>query len=259
MDCPSCDREFDTKRALRIHHTQTHGEKLGVKEVVCDWCGDTFERRKHRLEGLDHHFCSRDCDSSWRSKRFEGKKAPQWSRVETDCAHCGKEILVVKSVFESYESNFCSEKCQHLHQRNRTTVNCDNCGGIIERVKSEVSKRNFCDTSCRGEWWSENKSGENSPTWNGGTTRYYGASWQKARREALKRDNFKCVICGMTNEEHKEKHSESLHVHHIIGFTEYGLENHEEANRLSNLVTLCRRDHVKCDDWNLYPNTAKIS
>jgi len=49
------------------------------------------------------------------------------------------------------------------------------------------------------------------------------------RTEVLKRDNYRCVNCGMTGKE--------LHVHHVVPRSEGG------TNDLSNLVTLCSRCH----------------
>jgi hypothetical protein len=53
------------------------------------------------------------------------------------------------------------------------------------------------------------------------------------RTEVLKRDNYRCVNCGMTGKE--------LHVHHVVSRSEGG------TNDLSNLVTLCSDCHSKQD------------
>ena len=52
------------------------------------------------------------------------------------------------------------------------------------------------------------------------------------RKKVLERDNFSCVICGA-----KDK----LEVHHIVTPHKFALP--EEANRLDNLVTLCKKCH----------------
>ena len=54
------------------------------------------------------------------------------------------------------------------------------------------------------------------------------AGRQNKFKQVLKRDNFKCVICG--------QHS-SLHIHHIMPFALGG------KNTLENLVTLCANCH----------------
>lgn len=60
----------------------------------------------------------------------------------------------------------------------------------------------------------------------------------------------------MTNDEHRERHGESLHVHHIRrinDFEEDGEINYEKANNLNNLVTVCRKHHVKWEGIPLRP------
>lgn len=81
-------------------------------------------------------------------------------------------------------------------------------------------------------------------------TKYYerhsGELWEKNRRKAKESDNYKCVDCGMTEEEHKKRDDmfgEGLHVHHKKPVKEF--EDVEEAHKLSNLVTVCDEDHKK--------------
>jgi len=85
--------------------------------------------------------------------------------------------------------------------------------------------------------------GENNPRWNGGGENYYGPNWVSQRRNALERDDYRCQdpSCSMTNEEHIEKHGQGLDVHHIIPFDTF--DSPSEANKLENLVTLCRECH----------------
>lgn len=49
-------------------------------------------------------------------------------------------------------------------------VECDNCGKVIDRYKSQVkrAKHHFCDRECRGEWQSDNLVGTNAPHFQGG-------------------------------------------------------------------------------------------
>jgi uncharacterized C2H2 Zn-finger protein len=44
--CPSCDREFESQKAMRIHHVQVHGESLAQRNdryrcLECDREVDT--------------------------------------------------------------------------------------------------------------------------------------------------------------------------------------------------------------------------
>lgn len=60
------------------------------------------------------------------------------------------------------------------------------------------------------------------------------------REEVLKRDKYQCVMCGMTNAEHKEKWNCNLTINHI---NHKGRHSTQPDNRLENLETLCLRCH----------------
>ena len=62
------------------------------------------------------------------------------------------------------------------------------------------------------------------------------------RFKALKRDNYTCQDCGITQEEHLQKHGCSLIVHHKDGV---GRDTEKPNNVLDNLQTLCKKCHGK--------------
>ena len=64
------------------------------------------------------------------------------------------------------------------------------------------------------------------------------------------RDNYKCVDCGMTMQEHIERWGKRLTVNHING---YGRNSVVPDNRIENLETLCLRCHGAKDGgrWKL--------
>lgn len=71
----------------------------------------------------------------------------------------------------------------------------------------------------------------------------YGPNWRRAKRKALKRDGHLCVKCGS---------SLKVSVHHkrkIAWFVDSrtGEVDYKEANKLSNLETLCTRCHKVAD------------
>lgn len=59
------------------------------------------------------------------------------------------------------------------------------------------------------------------------------------RQNALERDGFACVKCGMTDEQHKVKWSRPITVDHK--------DRNEKNNALDNLQTLCLRCHGRKD------------
>lgn len=74
--------------------------------------------------------------------------------------------------------------------------------------------------------------GENHASFMGGN-KEYGSNWQKVRKDARKRDNYTCQDCGKTEKDLGTQ----LSVHHIIPIVLF--ENAEDANCLSNLISIC--------------------
>lgn len=135
------------------------------------------------------------------------------------------------------------------------TVECETCGTEMERQKWRVkqNERHFCDNECRGEWVSQTNNQENNPNWKGGHHEY-GPSWTQERRQIVRaRDNNRCQICRMEQEEHQERWGEKLHVHHIIPAREF--DNHEERNAKDNLITLCCECHKRWEGIPVVPNS----
>jgi len=100
---------------------------------------------------------------------------------------------------------------------------------------------------------SENKLGNDNPAWKGGYDPYYGPNWKEQRRKALDRDNGTCQGCGRTASDLGQRPD----VHHITPFREF--DDYEEANKLSNLVCLCRSCHGEWEGIPLSPDTAPVS
>ena len=124
-------------------------------------------------------------------------------------------------------------------------VECDYCGGVFSRYRSQLEPHNFCSKKCCGAWLGSWRRGENSPTWRGGSVNYRGPNWPEQRHAARERDGHRCVRCGVVD---------TLQVHHKRPFRCF--DSYFEANRLENLETLCLPCHRK-DDGNL--RAAKIA
>lgn len=80
----------------------------------------------------------------------------------------------------------------------------------------------------------------------------YGPNWRAQRKKALERDGYTCQKCGKKADPHRWW--KKVHVHHkrkirlhYDGRT--GKIDYENANRLSNLVTLCKRCHKAADGY----------
>jgi predicted HNH restriction endonuclease len=93
--------------------------------------------------------------------------------------------------------------------------------------------------------------GEGNPNWAGGYEKYYGANWERKRTEALERDGFACLVCGVCTEEHRKRYNRGLDVHHVRPIRTF--DEPEDANTLDNLVTLCDRCHKRWEGIPLRP------
>lgn len=103
--------------------------------------------------------------------------------------------------------------------------------------KFNAHKYCYCDMECMSKHYAEIYSGENSPTWKGGKGHHYIGNFYHQRNKARNRDNYKCQLCGITEDEYGQQMS----VHHIILYRHF--KNKDEANELNNLICLCEKCH----------------
>lgn len=300
-----CGLTFDTRRGMKIHHANTHGESISgfvyecsncdkeyqdprsgledsqeytfcsvecseeyleddpldrTKTVKreCSNCGNTVERKPSESEKYENVFCDSSCYGDWQSLQT-GEDNRNWdpgNHINVNCSWCDEDLVRDKYVVEQNDLFFCNaSECQARYNSEHLSgpdnplwqgeiVECQWCGQekSITPTETERYDNHFCDLDCCGKWRSENMVGEDAPRWKGGVSdTYYGPEWKRQRRKTLERDDFTCRSCGMEGEEHRIEYSKQLHVHHIIRFLSF--EHSEDANRLSNLVTLCKDCH----------------
>lgn len=276
--CGDCGKSFDTKRGKNIHHSKAHKEqqtitceRCGKIEQVppsasdnrfcsrscksewlgehlsnrvqrkCSNCGDTVARRRSVMEDKEHVFCNNGCMG-------EFKRKP----IERECYTCGNKV--VRHPSNNPDKTFCSEKCQMEWWSRRVKTECDYCGDVVNKPASAYNEtgHNFCDSNCYSSWRLESDfaTGKNNGSWKGGVNHYYGENWRRKRREAIERDNERCQLCG----KHRDNLSRDLHVHHIRPIRKY--DEVEEANKLSNLVSLCTGCHNVWEGIPVKPTLA---
>jgi len=159
--------------------------------------------------------------------------------VKHSCDYCGKTNTKPPSRYNEDEKNYCNQDCMIKDRKNDKTIKCENCGEKF--TAPESTERRFCSRKCYAEYRSENIVGENHPQWLDDTRYYYGKNWEKQREKARKRDDYKCVVCGKTKEETED--GKLPHIHHIKPIREF--KKVEDANKLKNLVSLCREHHLQ--------------
>jgi endogenous inhibitor of DNA gyrase (YacG/DUF329 family) len=190
--CPTCGDTFSSEFGVKQHHAKSHGESIAGVPVNCENCGNTVRKKSNQVEQWDNHFCGDGC-------RFE------YTRGENH------------------------------HQYDRVAVDCDNCGKEVKKRPCRIEGREytFCDMSCRDVFYEESGmfSGEDSPSWKGGSIQPYGCGWLQLRNEIVSEDGC-CQSCGS---------EQQLVAHHIKAVRSF--ENEEDAHYRENLATLCRTCH----------------
>jgi DEAD/DEAH box helicase domain-containing protein len=84
--------------------------------------------------------------------------------------------------------------------------------------------------------------------WTGEHVASRGPDWLRQRDLARQRDGYRCRWCGAP-----ERPGRQHHVHHVVPFREFRWilgqnENYRQANRLSNLITLCPNCHRRAEE-----------
>lgn len=235
-------------------------------DIPCHHCGAVLIRPVWRFKNTKLHFCNRKCRGAWlKTQTGPNAYAYKGTNVQVNCSQCGKEVIRDPSHVKRNEHFFCGQNCwnkwRSVHMRDEGNPNfstpaietsCAFCGKAIRRKPWRIGTvkrtRHFCCKEHRAAWHKEHFVGENSPTWKGGSIRYYGPNWNEQKRAARKRDGYKCKACGVS----QKKNGKALDVHHIVPFRSFGYvpgenENYLDANVLTNLVALCRNCHMKAE------------
>lgn len=266
-ECENCGEVFRVSSTSELdRRTYCSNDCMydSFKERVkceCDYCGDKIEKRKYEMERREGTYCDTECAKNDRKKRvnrkcnqcgenFEvresqlrrnrgkycSKKCHNKSKKDgekIECEKCGDVIWVKKSLLEKNDKHFCNRKCYNSYRT--VKMDCENCGETFQCGRTEyMDGRKYCGMSCRIE------SGENLDiNW----VSEYGDMWHKSRYEALERDEWECVECGMSQSKSKSEFGVGLHVHHKKPYSEF--DKDKNAHKLDNLVSLCASCHRK--------------
>lgn len=251
--------------------------------TVCPHCNAEFMAAYKYKNGVKQlaRFCSTECYFSWlKGGNDASRKVPKKERFIVNCSGCRKELSLAKWQYENKTFHFCSKECFKLHAKElgigkiandkkylgTIEVFCNICNkSIIKRVgiyNANKSKIFYCSKKCQGESQgrkmldgthqligSRRYSGEENSRWNNGITSLLrnirrkpeNALW---KRECIKRDENKCVLCNSTI---------SLVVHHKTSLAHlinrYNIKTYEdtitipEMYNINNGVTLCKSCH----------------
>ncbi len=180
-------------------------------------------------------------------------------KLTKECDFCGES-------FDCYKESrrFCSMDCKASNMEGQTgedarnwqggpaELECEVCEDTFTDRQAHADNRRTCSLECRGELQSKEWIGENAQNWKGGRAREeYHGNWYRNRRKAKERDGYECRACGMGEEEHKEKYSKALEVHHVVPVREF--DDPLDAHSLGNLVTACMECHNKYEGLPIFP------
>lgn len=98
-----------------------------------------------------------------------------------------------------------------------------------------------------------NVTGEEHPAYEHGegSNNNYGPRWRTITKELKEAEGYECKVCGLDENKHIKLFGKSLDTHHIKPQKQFEKENgeidFEEANKQSNLVSLCKVCHGKIE------------
>lgn len=188
--------------------------------------------------------------------------------VDFTCKLCGKK-------FQSYKQTggkdriYCSKICSFSDRDRGKHISQAKNRGLLKSILCSVCKKEFqlfdcfikegrtcCSWKCRNLRRSDIMREKKNHLWKGGVTNnYYSIRSSKRyrdwRKEVLKRDDNKCVQCGITHA--------GMNIDHIVPFAwllkKYNIQSREgsygcpELWDINNGRTLCLSCHEKTDSY----------
>lgn len=250
--CLQCGKTYALRCPALINRSkfcsrQCANAYLGNQQTVratttreCPVCGRAFETTQHHG---GKKTCSIECGRASRKRKMAVLPSRKQRRT---CPVCGTQFIEWPSRPKHYCSHKCSEIASEGAIRTSTVVTCDHCGKPVKKFRCRYGhySKHFCSKECYRADDSKFASGSANRAWQGGGPNYYGPHWLEKNRLARERDNYRCQICGSSQETHLQVYAQPLHVHHIISLRQFG-EDFGLAHDLDNLVTLCIPCHGK--------------
>ena len=245
--CPQCGIEFrDSRHKNRTYcsHACAYAAQKKRTKLTCLQCGKQFTVLRYKAK--TQRFCSQTC-----ANRYNQPKDPTKRSIFT-CEWCSQP-------FEEWiyrQPRFCSNQCRSEFAARQPKpkarkpesyieFKCEWCGQHFKVHKSIVNnpKRTsrFCSKNCLYNAMSQERRGKNNPNYNGGHVDHYGPNWERQKRKAQRRDDNTCQVCG-----YHVGGDKILDVHHITPFKTLN-GDWQYANRLENLICLCRDCHVQVE------------
>ena len=207
-----CSKECQGKSQSKHRRLKNNANwKGGMVKQKCKICGKVFYVKPSKIKRGGGKFCSRKCQSKWRSKHLRGEFHPSWKpKIERVCQTCGKKFPIHSAW-----------------------------------VKKGSGK--FCSLECHGEWMSKHLKGENSANWKGGISfEPYCHKFNNEFKEYI-RDKFGriCFLCSKTEEENGKR----LSVHHVNYNKDCGCDDDETCQFVPLCISCNSKVNANREEW----------
>ncbi|MFW6376734.1 MAG: hypothetical protein ACOC0F_02050 [archaeon] len=217
-----------------------HGIEREPRYKNREWLTEQYvEKRRRQQDIADECNVAKTTICHWLSRL----EITDGESMETgECVVCGESFRYYPSV---RDGRFCSNECSNAPRKRQVEVACPNCGETFERRQSLDTE--YCSMAC---WGRDNRTD---------TSSYYSTLWHKQREKALERDDYRCTVCGISHEEHRERFGRGVEVHHLVPvrlFKQWE-KPPEHAHVLRNLVTVCRTHHPDAPGTTVDPQEEK--
>lgn len=232
--CTECGKEFLSKDPRKccseLCRKASHSKKTQKVKVekTCKFCGKKF--KVHQSMQKRTKYCCRKC-----------KDAGLRVQTEITCAQCQK-VISTQKWYADNGKKYCSKVCSNNALMNKIECTCPTCGTIFERTPSQIEGKNnvYCSVTCSQigskKEWADDFLKERWPS-----STKYGHWWRLLAARIRKRDGYTCRLCGITRK------NPALHVHHIKPISQFNRFELNDANKPSNLITLCNSCHRKAE------------
>lgn len=151
--------------------------------------------------------------------------------VDRVCKACG--CIFYKS--PSMPDECCGMACRNAAKTKIPLQPCENCG-VQFRALTFGRRMRYCSRACFRSHWR----GRNNPHWLGNRRHERGITF-KANAMIVRERDCKCLGCDKPQSELPEK----LSVDHVVPFRLAKYAEGVDPNDVRNLVSLCRRCHVR--------------
>jgi 5-methylcytosine-specific restriction endonuclease McrA len=172
------------------------------------------------------------------------------------CKLCGKKISYKSAHYGLGMCRSCCRIGKKHSQATRDKMSKSHKGkpsNKLGKYHTEATKQKQRESALKR--WQDPKerekvSGKNHHNYIHGLSKSsYSADFTPTLKKSIKkRDNYKCQLCGMTQEEHFKKYNSDIEIHHI----DYNTFNCDK----SNLITLCKKCNITAnfdrDYWYSY-------